>query len=362
MKIEIAENIRRMRNEKDLTQEQLAEQIGVSAQSVSRWETDASYPDIQMLPVIAAFFNVSVDRLMGIDTSDIKRQIDEVMRESNRLQSEGKNSECIKLLREKIKEYPNSADLLEQLAGCLYTSFKADYNEIIELCERACRLAEDMQTRFGCKQIMALSYKELGQTDKALEVIADFPHIACTQETILPLVAEEGDAHKQHQHNLLGFAENIHRVFYDMSHWAGNTLQKIELLKKSVDVFNIVLGDNKGFFSERISVSYLRMARLYCEAEDIENALEALENSEKYAVMYETRPEGGKYGVYWLELIEDIRRLQTAKNTEKNQYEAILEALEGKDFSIIREDNRFKGICGRLNKHNAELKKQTDNI
>lgn len=58
-------NIRRCRIEKGLTQEKLAYELGVSAQAVSHWENNITYPDISMLPIIADYFEVSIDELMG---------------------------------------------------------------------------------------------------------------------------------------------------------------------------------------------------------------------------------------------------------------------------------------------------------
>ena len=66
MKLMIGENLRRLRREKDITQEQLAEVLGVSDQSVSRWENDACYPDMELLPTMAKFFETSVDKLLII--------------------------------------------------------------------------------------------------------------------------------------------------------------------------------------------------------------------------------------------------------------------------------------------------------
>ena len=67
MNIYLGENLKALRLQKGLTQEALAEKFGVSFQSVSRWERGESYPDITMLPVIASFFGVSVDDLLGIN-------------------------------------------------------------------------------------------------------------------------------------------------------------------------------------------------------------------------------------------------------------------------------------------------------
>ena len=67
MKLNIAENIRKLRRQRDLTQEQLAEKLGVSFQTVSRWETEVVYPDIELLPQLAQLFDVTVDELIGCD-------------------------------------------------------------------------------------------------------------------------------------------------------------------------------------------------------------------------------------------------------------------------------------------------------
>lgn len=58
-----SKNLRKLRQEKQLTQEQVAEKLGVSAQSVSRWETGATFPDIMLLPEIARLYCVLVDDL-----------------------------------------------------------------------------------------------------------------------------------------------------------------------------------------------------------------------------------------------------------------------------------------------------------
>ncbi len=59
----IGENIARLRRQKEMTQEALADDIGVSAQSVSRWENGTTMPDIMLLPVISDIFGVKIDDL-----------------------------------------------------------------------------------------------------------------------------------------------------------------------------------------------------------------------------------------------------------------------------------------------------------
>ena len=83
--INIGENIKRLRLDRKLTQETLAEFLGVTFQSVSRWERGESYPDITLLPAIASFFDVSFDELMGRDDIEKQKRIKKYIDEYNDL-------------------------------------------------------------------------------------------------------------------------------------------------------------------------------------------------------------------------------------------------------------------------------------
>lgn len=67
MKIRIAENIRSFRKAAGLTQEQLAEAVGVTVGAVSKWEAGLSNPDLAMIVKLADLFEISVDVLLGYD-------------------------------------------------------------------------------------------------------------------------------------------------------------------------------------------------------------------------------------------------------------------------------------------------------
>ncbi len=70
----LGNNIKQLRQQKNLTQEQIAEKLGVTYQAVSKWETNANTPDISLLPAIASLFGVSIDTLFAdnmMDFSDI---------------------------------------------------------------------------------------------------------------------------------------------------------------------------------------------------------------------------------------------------------------------------------------------------
>ena len=76
MKLYIGEQLKTLRKEKRITQETLADVLGVSYQSVSRWELGVCYPDMELLPTIANYFGVSIDKLLSndIDSKEAEQQ------------------------------------------------------------------------------------------------------------------------------------------------------------------------------------------------------------------------------------------------------------------------------------------------
>ena len=66
----IGKNIRKLRLEKKLTQNEIAKQLGVTCQAVSKWENNVSAPDISLLPEIAELLGVSIDALFYKDVDN----------------------------------------------------------------------------------------------------------------------------------------------------------------------------------------------------------------------------------------------------------------------------------------------------
>ena len=70
MNLLIGENIKRMRRERNLTQEEMSAHLGISFQSISKWERGEGYPDITMLPSLANYFEISIDELLGMSETE----------------------------------------------------------------------------------------------------------------------------------------------------------------------------------------------------------------------------------------------------------------------------------------------------
>ena len=73
MQLDLGTKIRQLRHRDGRTQEALAEELGVTAQAVSRWEKGICYPDMEIIPSIANYFGVSIDELFGYDNDRARK-------------------------------------------------------------------------------------------------------------------------------------------------------------------------------------------------------------------------------------------------------------------------------------------------
>jgi transcriptional regulator with XRE-family HTH domain len=116
-------NIRALRKGKNLTQEQFAEKLGVSFQSVSRWENCVTYPDVEMIPLIARFFNVSTDYLFGIPEEKKKEEFGVMMNELKALK-ENDTEAAIQTIRTVRTEFDVKETFADLCISLLYSPVK----------------------------------------------------------------------------------------------------------------------------------------------------------------------------------------------------------------------------------------------
>ena len=129
--ITLGSNIKKYRKDRKITQEQLAEVLGVSDQAVSRWENGTTYPDIELLPTIAVYFGVTMDELMGMEAYKDESDIAEILKKREELRNRGEVVKSYEMLRKAVKRYPKNYELLSALVADL--CFANVYNEEIRL-------------------------------------------------------------------------------------------------------------------------------------------------------------------------------------------------------------------------------------
>ena len=100
------ERLKKLRHDNRITQEVLAEYLGISYQAVSKWENNAGFPDISLLPAIARFFSVSTDYLLGIEIGTCEDRIEKTLYEARHFTHTGEIEKSIHIIRETLKSFP----------------------------------------------------------------------------------------------------------------------------------------------------------------------------------------------------------------------------------------------------------------
>ncbi len=189
--------IKRLRRERNMTQEVLAEYLGVSTNAVSQWECDKTAPDISHIPMLAAIFEVSADVLLGIDFSRSKKQaeIAAFVEEYEGLHAKGKQEERLALCREMQKKYPNDETVAYYLMGVLQQGYAQEcFAEIVALGERLLT-AQCQEYRYGAIRGLCYTYLTVGQRERALEYARMMP--VCDDLLVHTLQGEELVVHCQ---------------------------------------------------------------------------------------------------------------------------------------------------------------------
>ncbi len=197
MELMIGEKLKKLRRNKDLTQEEVAVHLGISFQAISKWERGDGYPDITMLPSLANYFGVSVDELIGMDEISSAKKLDEINQKWQKNRTLGKHEENVKLMRNALKFYPNNALLLIQLSASLERldgseAEKREYlKESIMIHEQILRYCDDSEVRGAALCNISDAYYRYGDYEKAVEYAEKLPNLYKTRETALVRILQD---------------------------------------------------------------------------------------------------------------------------------------------------------------------------
>jgi len=190
MELNIGKNIRRLRGAAGLSQEELAQALHISPQSVSKWERGEGYPDITALPGLARYFGVTLDELMGMDDLDGWNFAANI----NNLWRAGEYDEAERLVRRMSKAFPN------RMRGLLATTLMLagkDTKEAIALFEQILAGGTNEKQRATVRASLCLLYATDGRHDQALSLARTLPHFWESREFLLTqfLPEDERPAH-----------------------------------------------------------------------------------------------------------------------------------------------------------------------
>ena len=358
MTIYLGENIKRLRREKELTQETLAEFLGVTFQSVSNWERGESYPDITMLPEIAGFFNVSMDELFGVNKAEDEEEIAAKLKEYDNLTDSKLMCEIVDELK---KKFPNDFRVLIRQLSCL-VHFSDDLppvaSQVVAIYNRIQSECTDDRIRIKSKRAIIEYYRamaERGESGITFEdcrrVIAEMPDMRDSREMFCFFGEQEDRGCDKEIRNTLEeqflllntvYSHYFHYngFFYDRSfsdEWV------LAAYKAELDFLNFVYDDGHyGKMWRTVIYNYGHLGVRYFKLGDNENALinfrkmctlaKQFDAMDRITVMHSTMFEGKEFDKYTLGSTyvasSQMKTLLTEKYPLSDEFKATAEFKE----------------------------------
>ena len=364
MRLPISQVIKRLRKEKNITQEELAKVLNVTYQSVSRWENDLAYPDAELIPLIASYFGVTTDVLFGTDETTIEYKRQEYLKkiqEQENIYSDEDFKRFEKTLTEAIKSFPK--DVYFQWKICsLYWRMgidcaKKNIKALRKLSQFVIENDKSIEGDFrvGCIRIM-IRVEDEDKLENWTKYVSD------TFYTSLPSILtsrydyrnEIEKYNEQIQWNIIHELEDIFdRDFCkrDAKTYknAKSRAEGQKIILKIIDVMSNPKEEIDCWIQER-AMGYLRLAGGLVGSGEIEEGFRALEKAVDLYIKIWNIPDGTvlKYNCAALDLItrtvdDDFKKMnmQTLHN--------VLNHSDGWEWlNPIRGTERFKALISKV--------------
>ena len=305
MNIYFGENIKSLRKTKGLTQEEFANSIGVSFQTVSKWERGDSYPDITILPIISEYFETTVDALLGIDKSKREQKVNEYITMYSELRLKERKivlEEFEKAVREFPHDYRIAVRYMELLMEENFHVYRKDFENVSKKIETLFRKIQDNCTddaiRIWAKRLICryLHYKydccgfDENYYNQAMEIIDTMPSLSDSKELLSMEHAVLSNWDKKHEdaiEELLYHLQNT-LIGYCLSSDKFPVQYKINVITHMNELFKIVDSDDR-YSKNRIHMIYAygRLGLYYFEIGDNKNSIKNLTLAAKYAIEFD---------------------------------------------------------------------------
>lgn len=359
MKINMGSNIRELRKRNNITQERLAEYLGVTYQTVSKWENGTSLPSISLLPSIANIFNISIDELYDIDKHTRDEKITAYETEYNALCSKGDNQGRVELMRCALEEYPRNYKFMNYLARSLYRCYNIELysTEIIMLCDRILEECKTDSIRFSALQTIARTYNDIGQYKTALQYAYEMPSITSSREFFLSEILTEDERTEQLQKNIFFLAYNAGKMITYLasdSRGIGKQLSyedKISMYEAANTIYRTIADDgNYLVLNGKFYWHYRCIAKNYCLIGDIDKAMKNLLFAEKAAVEIDNFIKMNKEQHYTSLLLNKLKAdpKGVLKHWQGSHCHKLYTQLQDECFNTMRDMPEFKELEQRL--------------
>lgn len=194
--MKLGEKIKTLRKQKNISQEVLAQYLGVTFQAVSKWENGTTMPDVATIPAIASFFGVSTDELFEFNLYETQKQVEAIVDEHSRYWHTDK-PKAEQIIRDGLKKYPGNDILLNCLIGVLELPGRSD--EVISVAKALIESTRYDEVRFDAYRIMAEAYAAQGDLSAAKDAIEQIPEIYFTKLEVAARLLTGEDAYEAAQ-------------------------------------------------------------------------------------------------------------------------------------------------------------------
>ena len=304
---QLGEIIRELRKKEEISQEKLAEYLGVSFQSISRWENGLAYPDVTLIPAIARYFKVSTDILFDMENENSAERQTIINSTYAEYQRDGKLEARKKLMESAIKEFPrnyhymmNLAETLELYAeGCL--SQKEQYQtenssvRIRNLCQIVLDDCTDNNERCRAVKHLCNYYVASGNIAEALRLTEGIADMAHCREILLGQILSGHAKLKQLQENMLQAIDYVATTMVNLAFRKDygftekiTVEEKIHYVQSANHLYEIMISDgNYQYFHRAIAWNHRRLAELFLIKGNLDDAFGHLLLAEKEAAAYD---------------------------------------------------------------------------
>lgn len=285
----IGTTIKKLRRDRNMTQERLAEHLGLTANAISQWECDRTAPDISQLPLLAYVLDVTTDEILGVESRKIEEEICAVLDEQESFYAAGDFKVAAKILRKGLNKYPRSYRLMARLAHVLGCLGGCD-EEVTTLCEKVIAECTDNEIRDSACQDLIFNHKNNGRREAAIAVAKRLSHTWVSREDMLMNLLQ-GEAARDNLVDYIKFCSGRLMLCFEAlaEQTACTTEEKIALTEQTVALLELLYphGDYH-FYAQFGADACGRRAALCAGNGDVEGALQALEQMVKYSIHFDT--------------------------------------------------------------------------
>lgn len=361
--INIAHVLVGKRKEKGITQDDLAHFIGVSKASVSKWETGQSYPDVTLLPQLAAYFNISIDELMDYKPQMVKADIRKLYLQLAADFSSEPFDEVMNRCRGIIKKYFSCFPLLYQMGVLLFNhsglagspeKTLSVIKEALDLFLRVKLESDDLGLEKQALFMEALSHIRLGEPQIALELLEGTPAPAMPPEVLLASAYQmTGKLEEAKSVYQIGMYQNIVVLFNFFIPYlalcADEADKHDEILRRALlvaEAFNL-----KQLHPAVLCPIYITAAQTYTSQGKRDQALDMLESYTKVVTgdIYPLQLHGDEFFDLLDKWLDDIDLGNSLPRDERIIRQSMAAAVaDNPHFAILAGEPQFQQILNRL--------------